>query len=118
MVNTLRQKAEEWKPNIQSGHLNRLEAWLALNSTIMKSLLYPLPALTLTEAQCTKIMAPVISAGLNCLGVSSKMPRKIVYGNKDEFGLGIINLYYYQGTERISILNKHVDQDTITGKIL
>jgi len=118
MVNTLRQKAEEWKANIQSGHLNRHEAWLALNSTIMKSLLYPLPALTLTEAQCTKIMAPVISAGLNCLGVSSKMPRKIVYGNKDEFGLGIINLYHYQGTERISILNKHVDQDTITGKML
>ena len=118
MVNTLRQKAEEWKANIQAGYLNRHKAWLALNTTVMKSLLYPLPALTLTEAQCAKIMAPVISAGLNCLGVSSKMPRKIVYGNKDEFGLGIINLYHYQGTERISILNKYVDQNTKTGKML
>ena len=93
MVDTLRQKAEEWKSNIQSGHLNCHEIWLALNSIIMKNMLYPLPALTLTEEQCTKIMAPVISAGLNCLGVSSKMPRKIVYGNKDEFGLRL-NHYF------------------------
>ena len=118
MVTKLRQKAEEWQSNIQCGHLNRHEAWLALNSTVMRSLLYPLPALTLTEEQCTRIMAPVVTAGLNCLGVSSKMPRKIVYGNKDEFGLGITNLYHYQGTERIAILNKHVDQDTITGKMI
>ena len=118
MVASLRQKAEEWGSNVRSGHLNRHEAWLALNSTIMRSLLYPLPALTLTEEQCTKIMAPVIAAGLNCLGVSSKMPRKIVYGNKDEFGLGITNLYHYQGTERIAIINKQVDQNTITGKLI
>ena len=75
MVDSLRQKAEEWRSNVRSGHLNRHEAWLALNSTIMRSLLYPRPALTLTEEQYTKIMAPVIAAGLNCLGVSSKMPR-------------------------------------------
>ena len=43
------------------------------------------------------------------------MPRKVVvYGNTDEFGLGVTNLYQYQGTERIDILNRHVDQDTIT----
>ena len=67
MVDTLRQKAEEWKSNIQSGHLNCHEAWLvALNLTIMKRLLYPPLALTLMEEQCTKIMVPVIYAGLKC----------------------------------------------------
>ena len=76
MVDRLRQKAEEWGSNVRSGHSNRHEVWLALNSTIMRSL-----ALTLTEEQCTKIMTPAIAAGLNCLGVSSKLPRKIVYGN-------------------------------------
>ena len=110
MVDRLRQKAEEWWSNVRSGHLNRHEAWLALNSTIMRSLLYPLPALTLTKEQCTKIMASVIAAGLNYLGVSSKLRRKIVYGNKDEFGFAIINLYHYQGTKRITLVNKHVDQ--------
>ena len=67
MVDRLRQKADEWGSNVTLGHLNRHDAWLALNSTIMRSLLYPLPALTLREEQCTKIMAPVIAAGLNCL---------------------------------------------------
>ena len=41
-----------------------------------------------------------------------------MYGNKDEFGLGIINLYHCQGTERIALVNKHVDQNTITGRLI
>ena len=118
MIDRLRQKAEEWGSNVRSGHLNRHESWLALNSTIMRSLLYPLPALTLTEDQCTKIMALVIVAGLNCLRVSSKLPKKIVYSNKYKFGLGIVNLYHYQGTERITIIKKNVDQNTMTVKMI
>ena len=43
---------------------------------------------------------------------------RIVYDNKDEFGIGIMNLYHYQGTERIPSLNKYVDKDTITGKMI
>ena len=84
----------------------------------MKRLLFPLPALILTEKQYTKIMTYVISVGVDCLGVSRKMLRKIVHGNKDEFCLGITNFYHYQGTERISIVNTHVDQETITAFFL
>ena len=43
---------------------------------------------------------------------------KIDYGNEDEYGLGIVNLYHYQGTKRVVPLTKHVDQDNITGKLL
>ena len=63
-------------------------------------------------------MAPLVLAGLNCLEVSSKMPRKIVYSSKDEFGLGVMNLYHYRGTERIAIIKKHDDQNTITAKMI
>ena len=41
MVETLRKKVEKWKANIQAGFLNRHEAWPAMNSIILKSLLYP-----------------------------------------------------------------------------
>ena len=36
----------------------------ALKSSIMLSLNWPLPAITLTEAECTHIMAPVIKSVL------------------------------------------------------
>ena len=89
-----------------------------MNSTILKSLLYPLSALTLTEKQCNHIMAPVICTGLNQLHVSSKIPRKIVYGNDSEFGLGVTNLYHHQGTERVATIVQHLQQDSFTGKLL
>ena len=40
--------AEKWKELIRTGHLQRHEAWYALTATIMKTIEYPLIALTLT----------------------------------------------------------------------
>jgi hypothetical protein len=34
-----------------------------MESTITKTLLYPLAALTITEKECNHIMAPVLDAG-------------------------------------------------------
>ena len=63
-------------------------------------------------------MAPVICTGLNQLHVSSKITRKIVYDNDSEFGLGVTNLYHYQGTEIVSTIVQHLQQDSFTGKLL
>ena len=82
MVQHLRQKAKQWKSNIQSSHLNILEAFLALVGIILRCLLYHSPVLILTEEKCSYIKIPFISTGLNAIGVSSKLSRKIVYGNK------------------------------------
>ena len=56
-VEVLRKKAETFKSNIHSGHLSCYYAWVAMNTTILKTLQYPLPALTLTESECNHIMA-------------------------------------------------------------
>jgi hypothetical protein len=48
----LREKAEAWRDNINSGHLNKEDAWQALETTIMKTLQYPLKALTLSQEEC------------------------------------------------------------------
>jgi hypothetical protein len=63
-IEALRLKAEEWSQYLTSGHLNHSDAWLSTESTIIKSLLYPLAALTMTERECNHIMAPVLEAGL------------------------------------------------------
>jgi len=57
----MRNVADEWYEKVRVGHLTRFDAWAVFNSTNMKTLEYPLLALTLTESDCTNIMAPVLS---------------------------------------------------------
>ena len=64
MVQHLRQKAKRWKSNIQSGHLNIHEAFLVLVRIILRSLLYHLPVLILTEEECSYTKVPFISTVL------------------------------------------------------
>lgn len=82
-----RKKAEEWKAYITMGHLNKKDAWLATELTIMRSLLYPLPAITLTGKDCNYIMAPVLEAGLQNYTICKNYPQAVTYGPKEEGGL-------------------------------
>ena len=70
MITNLRQKAQSWGELITSGHISKQHAFIALQTTICKSLQYPLPALTLKESECTYIMAPAITQGLSASGRS------------------------------------------------
>ena len=63
-IKAMRQKSETWHDYVCTGHLQTDEVCLALDTTIMKTLEYPLLALTITEAECTNIMAPVLASSL------------------------------------------------------
>ena len=52
-----------------------MKAWAALNSTVLKTLEYPLLILTLTEAKCTTIMVPVLTGGSPNMRVCRNMVR-------------------------------------------
>ena len=84
----------------------------------MKTIEYPLLALTLTEAECTHIMAPVLMGGLPNIGVCKTMPRSLVYAPLKYQGLDIHNLYTTQGLSHIKGLLNHIWQGTTTGKLL
>lgn len=72
-VSQLRQVAEDWREKIRTGHLTRKDAWDALQMTVLKTLEYPLVALTLTEDECTHIMAPILERGLPAAGICRTM---------------------------------------------
>ena len=118
MVEALKAKAEEWRDHINSGHLNKSDAWQALETTIMKSLQYPMKALTLSKDECKNIMKPILQAGLQKSSLCSKYPRDVVFGAQDEAGIGIDDLYIHQGTERICFINEHLQEDTLSGELL
>ena len=100
------------------GHLNRSDVWLALNTTVMKSLEYPLLATTISIKECTYIMAPILSAGLPNAGMCRNMARSLVYGPSKYQGLDIHNLYTTQGITHLAALVDHIWRDTDTGKLM
>jgi hypothetical protein len=117
-VEHLREKAVEWSNLVLTGHLTANDVRLAMDTTVIKSLEYPLPALTLTEKECKRIMAPVLEVALPQSHVCRTFPRDVVYGPKGMMGLGVNNLYYTQGAQHIATLQQFIDTDTITGDLL
>jgi hypothetical protein len=54
--------SKKWAAQIKVSNLRQMDAWLALRSTIWKTLEYPLTCMTLTKKQCEQIMRPAMSA--------------------------------------------------------
>ena len=103
---------------LQLGRSSQAEAWKALNTTISRKLIYPFPALKLTEKECTSIMAPVICAALLKAGISSCISSVVRHAPTQSLGLDVPNLYTAMGTARTSLLLEHCWQKTPTGQLL
>ena len=115
----LRQRVNEWADRIRTGHLPRRLVWESMHTTIMKSIQYPLPATTLSEAQCRSIMAPLLAQGLSGTGVVRTMKRDVVYGPLKYQGLGVSCLYTLQMTEHIVRILKYCKAcDHLTGQLI
>ena len=111
-------KAKTWKAHMKAGHLPPSLAWQAASTKILKSLEYPLPALTLTREQCNKIMGIVKEGLLPKAHLSKNFPHAALYGPKEEGGLELPHLYITQGLMHIDKFVQHINSDSITGKLI
>ena len=109
--------SKKWADQIRAGKLNKTNAWLALKTTIWKTLEYPLPALTLTYDQCETIMRPALRAGLNASGMCAIFPQALVFGTEKHQGLGLHHLYTIMCIAHIEDMMTHGHQHTITGHL-
>ena len=117
-LKSLEDKAKKWRDSIKAGHLSPTLAWHAANTTIMKSLEYSLPALTLSYKECNRIMKIVKQGLLNSSRVSISIPSSVVYGPKDEGGFQLNHLYVTQGLMHIEKFYSFSNSNTITGKLI
>ena len=114
----MKKKATDWAEKIRIGLLPKEESWQSIATTITKSLEYKLPALTLTKEQCDSIMNIVLKAGLQSSNISSKFPRAVVYGPKEDNGLEITDLYLQQGASQITILLQFFEDQGEMGHLI
>ena len=63
-------QASKWADAIRSGRLPRPLTWLSMTTSILRSLVYPLPATTFTSQECSAILRPVLLAGLPASGIA------------------------------------------------
>ena len=89
-----------------------------MQTIIIKTLECPLPALTLSEDQCTKIMAPVLQGALAKIAINQTMPKALKHGPIDEGRININSLYTIQGVLQIQKLQQHLGENTVTGKLI
>jgi hypothetical protein len=68
------EQTQLWADHMRTGVICKDETWLALQSTIWRSLCYPLNAVNLTKHQCNKIMGPVLNYALPAMGICRNFP--------------------------------------------
>ena len=89
-----------------------------MTAVALKSIEYALPALTLTEEECTKIMWPLLQGYLPRVGLNQRFPRKVLYGQVDNHGVGLKNISLSQGIAHVYSLVHHTWHATITGHLI
>jgi hypothetical protein len=110
--------AVKWADQIRVAYLQKHDAAYALQTSILKTLEYALPALSLTEIQCKAIMGPILKAALPKSGYIRNFPRELIYGPISHLGGGIHNLYSSQIIEQALIVMRHGPHESSTGKLL
>jgi hypothetical protein len=100
----LRKVADQCADKVRLLKMDARTTMQVLTTRILPTLQYPLLALSLSEEQCTHIMAPVVKAVLSVNGVASTFPRALVYGPRQWQGLALQNLYTIQGLKHVEAL--------------
>lgn len=114
-VSKMKELATNWADQMRTGCIAREEVWLALNSTIMRTLYYP--ALNLTKSQCKDIMRPLLFYGLPAMGICRNFPRDLVFAPALYLGIGIKHLYTVQEISRLKDIILHTHASTTTGQL-
>ena len=100
-IEEMKKKATAWGRLVTKGSLLHHEAWTTLNTTILKSLEYPLAATSLSKTDLRGVVAPALTAGLQASGLSHSFPRAILYAPATAQGLGVQNLFHTQNIRHV-----------------
>jgi len=116
-IEKLKRKVADWIQHLASGKLTHLEMWTAVQTTIWRTLAYPLQAINLSRQQWEKIMSPHLKFVLPNLGICRSFPQPLVFAPVENFGLGFLHLFTLQEITRIKELIFHTANHTTTGKL-
>ena len=74
----------------------------AITTRILWTILYPLPAISLSTQECVDLESALYRSTLPKCGISSKLPLAIRYGAHRHMGLGMTQFNIMQGIHHLS----------------
>ena len=84
----------------------------------MKTLEYPMIAITITKKQCDYIMSPILLNSLPKSGIVRMFPRDVVYAPLQYLGLGMIHPWDNQNLTQIIVCLKETKTESMTGDLI
>ena len=117
-LNHLSEKAQKWMEFVRVGGLDWSSCWIALKTTIWKSLEYPLPATTFSKDQISTITGPLYKAVLPRCGYAASFPRDVLHGPREFQGLGLDNLHDKQYIRHIKDILDYSHKDSTSSELL
>lgn len=103
-VRALQRKTAIFAECIRTSSLTHQEAWQALHTTILKTIEYPMEAISLNYQQWHSIMKPLIQAAVPKAGLTSTFPHNILYGPFNQLGLNLPHPYHMQFIRQLKIV--------------
>jgi hypothetical protein len=113
----MKSMVDTWVDQMRRGKLSKTDVWTALQSTIWRTISYPLPALNLSKKQCKDIMRPLLLYCLPSLGICRNFPRALIFGPMEYSGLGFKHLFTDQEIARLQEIVTHTSTSTMTGNL-
>ena len=117
-VKQLKLKGQKWASYIKCGRLDHVSTWIALKSTIVKSIEYPLAATSLSNQECTSVMDQILKAALPRANIVHNFARAVLYGPTQYQGLGLHDPFISQGIRHIKDIVEQQWKDTISGRLI
>lgn len=107
-----------WASSVRMTALSKTDTMKASIATIGRALEYPLPATSLSEQHCHRIMSVFLQTALPKMGYARTTSRSLVFAPSSLMGCGIGNLYVKQAIAHVMILLDHGHCDSLTGKLI
>ena len=108
----LKAKVAKWCDAVRTRRIKPGDVWYCLNSTIMKTIEYPLTATTFSQKELKELMSPLLMTALPRSGVQRRLPRTLVYGTLRARGLNVKDPYITQLIHHLQALLRHQARDT------
>ena len=109
-------QAKEWNTRMLGSTLDSSAKWLSYRTELCPRLRYSLPAISLTEAECKRILHPAIPSIKHGLGISRTAPNEVIHFPHEFGGYGVMDLHIEKLAEQTRYIVQHLRNNDSLGK--
>ena len=114
----LLKKTQEFADCIRAGYVSAVEAKMAVETTIAKTLEYPMEAISLTESQWNKVTWPIRRRALPKMGIVRNYPINLVHSPEKFTGIGWMHPYHLNYIKQMISLPREMPSRSVTGSLM